>query len=1067
MAYGTIKVDTITFTDAGVDKSVTISGLVQNPTFSGNITVTGTVSGNTIQGQTVSGATITGGVVTITSGVFGLGSASNPSISFTGDANTGFYSPGADQVAVATNGTGRLFINDNGQIGIGTNTSLLYPLNIQSGSGADAIMLRGRLVDDKSTILFVNNGAVTNLGWIQVDATGFAIATGSAPTERLRIDATGQIEAASLGTAAAPTFSWTGDPNTGIYSPGADQVAISTGGSGRLFVDASGRVGVNTASPQRALHSSGGVSDNCILATSIAGNAFIGFADVGTTDQTGLSVRLGSSGNSLVFQTGGTSERLRITSAGLVGIGTSSPGTLLNVAGGVTRLTNGAKAASNTYLQLYSNDASNQMALEFNNSTNAYWSIQSVENGISFKPLVLNASGGNVGIGSTTSPSYLLDVAGTTRIGAATGDATLEIGAGASANRNAYIDLVGDTTYTDYGTRIIRQGGGANADSRIQHRGTGALALETAEAGAAIAFIQQPGERARIDSSGRLLVGTSSSVAALVNAGLQVHGTAGSSWITSARWSNDIDNPGYVFAKSRGASVGTRGVLANGDFMGVIYFTGDDGTNFINSASIAAVVDGTPGTNDMPGRLVFSTTADGASSPTERLRITSAGLVGIGTSTAESTLHVNGNITVGYPTQNQSSTNLIQVRSQSDPADKDKAAINLGTTAGATSSSSFIEFFTNNYGVDRAARMRIDPQGRVGIGTSSPSDVLHVVGGGRFTGSAVSLDVSGAFIDYSSNIARIAGCHSSGGTITFLTNPNAGFNTERARIDSSGRLLVGTSSNRTGAAFQIEGTTFGTSLGTITNNSANSAPAYFQLIKSRGTSVGSQALVANGDGLGNVQFIGADGTQQLVAAAIEGIVDGTPGTNDMPGRLVFSTTADGASSPTERMRIANNGAITVSNAADNIFASSNVSPGTSNFFFLGFTSGSSRVVIWNNGNVVNTNNSYGAISDVKLKENIVDANSQWDDLKALQVRNYNFKEGQTHTQIGLVAQEAELVSPGLVSESPDRDAEGNDLGTVTKSVNYSVLYMKAVKALQEAMERIEVLEQRLTDAGIA
>jgi hypothetical protein len=128
--------------------------------------------------------------------------------------------------------------------------------------------------------------------------------------------------------------------------------------------------------------------------------------------------------------------------------------------------------------------------------------------------------------------------------------------------------------------------------------------------------------------------------------------------------------------------------------------------------------------------------------------------------------------------------------------------------------------------------------------------------------------------------------------------------------------------------------------------------------------------------------------------------------------------------------------------------------------------GTNSVKIFTNGNIQNTNNSYGSLSDIKLKENIVDANSQWDDLKALQVRKYNFKEGQTHTQIGLVAQEAELVSPGLVYESPDRDAEGNDLGTVTKSVNYSVLYMKAVKALQEAMERIEVLEQRLNDAGI-
>jgi hypothetical protein len=128
--------------------------------------------------------------------------------------------------------------------------------------------------------------------------------------------------------------------------------------------------------------------------------------------------------------------------------------------------------------------------------------------------------------------------------------------------------------------------------------------------------------------------------------------------------------------------------------------------------------------------------------------------------------------------------------------------------------------------------------------------------------------------------------------------------------------------------------------------------------------------------------------------------------------------------------------------------------------------GTTAFVIRTNGNIQNANNSYGSLSDAKLKENIVDANSQWDDLKALQVRNYNFKEEtgqQTHTQIGLIAQEVELVSPGLVSESPDRDEEGNDLETVTKSVNYSVLYMKAVKALQEAMERIEQLETEMAE----
>jgi hypothetical protein len=208
---------------------------------------------------------------------------------------------------------------------------------------------------------------------------------------------------------------------------------------------------------------------------------------------------------------------------------------------------------------------------------------------------------------------------------------------------------------------------------------------------------------------------------------------------------------------------------------------------------------------------------------------------------------------------------------------------------------------------------------------------------------------------------------------------------------------------------------------------------------------------------------------------------------------VFSTTADGASSPTERMRITNGGKFLFNSTNENaeyyFYKNSNVNnvrvdnavsdytginvwsvlEGANNAdtdcqHFQGYTGNTARFIVYGNGNVQNSNNSYGSISDIKLKENIVDASSQWEDLKALQVRKYNFKEEtgqQTHTQIGLVAQEAELVSPGLVSESPDRDEEGNDLGTVTKSVNYSVLYMKAVKALQEAMERIETLEAKV------
>jgi hypothetical protein len=123
--------------------------------------------------------------------------------------------------------------------------------------------------------------------------------------------------------------------------------------------------------------------------------------------------------------------------------------------------------------------------------------------------------------------------------------------------------------------------------------------------------------------------------------------------------------------------------------------------------------------------------------------------------------------------------------------------------------------------------------------------------------------------------------------------------------------------------------------------------------------------------------------------------------------------------------------------------------------------GTDCIFITSNGNLYNTNGLYGTLSDAKLKENIVDASSQWDDIKALRVRKFNFKEGQTHTQIGYIAQEVEVVSPSLVDTNPDVDSEGNELGTTTKSLKLSVINIKAVKALQEAMERIEKLEAEL------
>ena len=120
----------------------------------------------------------------------------------------------------------------------------------------------------------------------------------------------------------------------------------------------------------------------------------------------------------------------------------------------------------------------------------------------------------------------------------------------------------------------------------------------------------------------------------LANSGASTSGAA----ITMSRWSADTGSPVMTIGKSRGVGAGNREVVQNGDRLGVINFAGDDGGtgDFLVGANIIAAVDGTPGVGDLPSRLQFSTTPDGASAAVEAMRITSAGNVGIGATSIES-----------------------------------------------------------------------------------------------------------------------------------------------------------------------------------------------------------------------------------------------------------------------------------------------------------------------------------------------------------------------------------------------------------------------------------------------
>ena len=516
-------------------------------------------------------------------------------------------------------------------------------------------------------------------------------------------------------------------------------------------------------------------------------------------------------------------------------------------------------------------------------------------------------------------------------------------------------------------------------------------------------------ERLRIDSSGRLLVGTSSSQGS--GRKLQVADTSAEAGIEVFRYVTSATSaPVLNVSKSKSSTLNTNTAVVDDDYLGYIQFKGANGSGYNVAAQITGEVDGTPGVDDMPGRIVFSTTADGASSPTERLRIDSSGRVGIGDSNPDVAFSIKGS---GGPVCRIQATDQTNAR--------------LRIQAGNTSES-FLEF-----------------------GDSDDTDVGEIVYG------------------HSTNHMR------------FRTNGS-----EQMRIDNSGRFLLGTSSSRGGnfnngsgvdARFQIEGTSFTQAFANIVRNSNDANSAGFALSKSRGTSVGSYTIVDNGDKLGEIAFQGSDGAKLVGAADIEGQVDGTPGTSDMPGRLVFSTTADGASSSTERMRITSNtdgqlllGTTSGSNSSSTgvklkggsassvdvvINAASNIN--LNHVYNVNATNNGYRFYIQANGGIVNHSGNNTNLSDEREKKNIADMDSAWSDLKQWVLREFHFndEDDSDPKHYGVIAQQVETVSPEVISDFQ------KDETTTRKGVKEMQMMWMAIKALQEAQARIETLETKV------
>ena len=352
------------------------------------------------------------------------------------------------------------------------------------------------------------------------------------------------------------------------------------------------------------------------------------------------------------------------------------------------------------------------------------------------------------------------------------------------------------------------------------------------------------------------------------------------------------------------------------------------------------------------------------------------------------------------------------------------------------------------FSVFNAEKMRLTSTG-LGIGTNNPGAKLDVDGTVR---AQIAGGGTGRYLDIGSDgsgTTRFFNNYAGGGDFGFVWKIGA---SDRMTLDASGNLLVGATSNAAITGFS----------GSATGQAIQGGLPVLALVDSDDTT-NYVSWLANSGGTtylyskhsSSPLIFGAANTERAritsggyFKASNNGAYTGISSsyhefyqTADSVALLVRATNGSYTSSVLEI-----NGDRATTNATYNLISAYN-----------GPISG--QFIVRDSGNAVNTTGTYGTISDQKLKQDIVDAGSQWADIKAVRFRKFKMKNDSTGLlQLGVVAQELEQTSPGLVEEHTDRDREGNDLGTTTKSVKTSVLLMKAAVALQEAMARIEKLE---------
>ena len=476
-------------------------------------------------------------------------------------------------------------------------------------------------------------------------------------------------------------------------------------------------------------------------------------------------------------------------------------------------------------------------------------------------------SSGNVGIG-TTSPTTLLHVDGDVTIK----DASPSI---------LFSDDAGSPQNPDYKIQV-------NAGEFVINDDTNDVT------------------RLLINSSGKLLIGhTTARAVSGVSSPLQIQGTdVTTASLSITRNSADTGAAFLVLGKTRGASNGAVDSVNSGDVVGTIRWAAADGSDFNNyCAQIRADIDGTPGTDDTPGRIVFATTADGNSVTTERMRITNSGRVGIGTSSPEKRFHVTGSALVADTTGNN-----LEIRSTVNNGN-DSTLILAKARGGGTPAIvqdnddcgeiQWKGYDGNSYEI--GAKIFGEVEGTPGDGDMPMRMVFGTrTAGATGTTGRLSISSDGIVTVTEGNEFSVADkiSHNNDVNTAIRFPANDTFTiettgTERFRVAPGGQILMGRSPDVPSSNVTLA------LIGSHTGGATN-APFLYMCRDENGNTITS------GESLGEISFASNDG---LRGTSIKSQAEGSWTGSSCPGRLAMSTTPVNATVPAERIRITEAGRI--------------------------------------------------------------------------------------------------------------------------------------------------------------